>query len=51
MINGVVVGIVIENQDPDKMHRVKVKFPVDAEGGVEVVCKGVVKGSVLDIDT
>lgn len=35
MINGVVVGIVIENQDPDKMHRVRVRFPVDAEGGVE----------------
>jgi uncharacterized protein involved in type VI secretion and phage assembly len=24
---GVVVGIVTNNQDPDKMHRVKVKFP------------------------
>ncbi len=31
MINGVVIGIVTENEDPDKMHRVKVEFPVDAD--------------------
>lgn len=29
---GVVVGIVTNNQDPDKMHRVKVKFPWLADG-------------------
>jgi uncharacterized protein involved in type VI secretion and phage assembly len=29
MINGIVVGIVLDNVDPDKMHRVKVEFPVD----------------------
>jgi uncharacterized protein involved in type VI secretion and phage assembly len=28
MINGVVVGIVLDNVDPDKMHRVKVQYPV-----------------------
>ncbi len=32
MINGIVVGIVIDNKDPNQMHRVKVSFPVDAEG-------------------
>lgn len=31
MINGAVVGIVIDNVDPDGMHRIKVKFPVDSE--------------------
>jgi len=31
MINGLVVGIVIDNVDPDKMHRVKVEYPVDDE--------------------
>lgn len=31
MINGVVVGIVLENEDPDKMHRIKVTYPVDAD--------------------
>lgn len=30
MINGVVVGIVIDNADPDRMGRVKVNYPVDA---------------------
>ncbi|NOY28349.1 MAG: hypothetical protein GXP62_21020 [Oligoflexia bacterium] len=30
MINGAVVGIVIDNVDPDGMHRVKVKYPVDS---------------------
>lgn len=29
MINGIVVGIVLDNVDPDKMHRVKVEYPVD----------------------
>ena len=31
MINGAVVGIVIDNVDPDGMHRIKVKYPVDSE--------------------
>jgi uncharacterized protein involved in type VI secretion and phage assembly len=31
MMNGVVVGIVVENEDPKKMHRIKVEYPVDAE--------------------
>ena len=35
MINGVVVGIVVDNQDPDKMNRIKVRFPVDSENRVE----------------
>jgi uncharacterized protein involved in type VI secretion and phage assembly len=30
MINGVVVGIVVDNKDPEKMHRIKVKYPVDS---------------------
>jgi len=33
MINGTVVGIVIDNADPAGWHRVKVRFPVD--GGVD----------------
>ena len=32
MINGAVIGIVLENQDPNGMHRVLVKYPVDSEG-------------------
>jgi uncharacterized protein involved in type VI secretion and phage assembly len=35
MINGSVVGVVIDNKDPDKMHRVKVRFPVDGEQEVQ----------------
>ncbi|MBM4368663.1 MAG: hypothetical protein FJ102_20790, partial [Deltaproteobacteria bacterium] len=31
MINGIVVGVVIDNKDPDKLARVKVKYPVDHE--------------------
>ncbi len=31
MMNGVVIGIVTDNADPDKMHRVKVEYPVDAD--------------------
>jgi uncharacterized protein involved in type VI secretion and phage assembly len=34
MMNGTVVGIVLDNRDPDGMHRVKVQYPVDL--GVEV---------------
>jgi uncharacterized protein involved in type VI secretion and phage assembly len=30
LINGLIVGIVIDNKDPDKMNRVKVKFPVES---------------------
>ena len=29
MINGTIFGVVIDNCDPSKMHRVKVKFPVE----------------------
>ena len=29
MINGSVVGIVLDNRDPSGLHRVKVRFPVD----------------------
>jgi uncharacterized protein involved in type VI secretion and phage assembly len=35
VINGVVVGLVIENQDPDEMNRVKVEYPVDSGEGVQ----------------
>lgn len=35
MINGIVVGLVIDNKDPDQMARVKVKFPVDHESPPE----------------
>lgn len=35
MINGAVVGIVIDNVDPDKMNRIKVQFPVDSGEGLE----------------
>ena len=31
MINGLIVGIVKDNKDPDGMHRVLVEFPVDGE--------------------
>lgn len=31
MMNGVVVGIVTDNVDPEKMHRVRVEFTVDAD--------------------
>ena len=30
MINGLVVGIVTDNKDPDGMHRIQVSFPVDS---------------------
>lgn len=35
MINGAVVGIVVDNVDPNKMHRVKVQFPVDSGDGLQ----------------
>lgn len=35
MINGIVVGLVIDNVDPDGMHRVKVKYPVDHDSPPE----------------
>lgn len=31
MINGLVVGVVIDNVDPSGMHRVHVQYPVDSE--------------------
>lgn len=33
MVRGIVVGVVEDNRDPDKMHRIKVRFPTD--GGVK----------------
>jgi uncharacterized protein involved in type VI secretion and phage assembly len=30
MINGTVVGTVVDNKDPDKMHRIMVQYPVDS---------------------
>ena len=30
MINGLVVGTVVDNKDPDKMHRIMVQYPVDS---------------------
>ena len=35
MINGMVVGLVIDNVDPDGMHRVHVSYPVDSGDKVE----------------
>ncbi len=35
MIRGTVVGIVVDNVDPDGMHRVKVEFPVDSDEGLQ----------------
>ena len=35
MINGIVVGVVIDNKDPDKLARIKVNFPVDHESPPE----------------
>lgn len=35
MINGLVIGIVTDNVDPDGMHRVMVEFPVDSGEGVK----------------
>lgn len=35
MINGAVVGIVIDNKDPTKMHRIKVQYPVDSSDSLE----------------
>ena len=34
MINGAIVGIVLDNKDPDGMHRVKVQFPVESGEGL-----------------
>ena len=31
MTHGAVIGIVEDNQDPEGMHRVKVRLPVDSE--------------------
>ena len=30
MINGLVVGVVVDNKDPDGMHRILVKYPVES---------------------
>lgn len=35
MINGLVIGIVKDNADPDGMHRIMVEFPVDSDQGVK----------------
>ena len=35
MINGVVIGIVKDNVDPDKMHRVLVEYPVASGDGLQ----------------
>jgi len=35
MMNGVVSGLVIDNVDPDKMHRIKVKYPTDHDSAPE----------------
>lgn len=31
MLNGTVVGVVLDNRDPEGMHRIKVKYPVDLD--------------------
>ena len=31
MINGLVVGTVLDNKDPDGLHRVKIQYPVESE--------------------
>jgi len=59
MINGTVIGIVLDNRDPDGMHRVLVEFPVDLEGLRSSWCRlmspmaGVGRGLVIlpDIGT
>ena len=33
MLDGVAIGIVVDNVDPDGMHRVKVRLPVESVGG------------------
>ena len=32
-VQGVVVGIVVDNKDPDKHYRIKVKYPWVSEAG------------------
>ncbi|MFT5684580.1 MAG: hypothetical protein ACI8RZ_005521 [Myxococcota bacterium] len=31
MINGLVVGTVLDNKDPDGLHRIKIQYPVESE--------------------
>ncbi|MEL6349066.1 MAG: phage baseplate assembly protein V [Myxococcota bacterium] len=35
MVNGMVVGIILDNVDPNGMHRVKVQYPVESGEGLE----------------
>jgi len=39
MIEGAVVGVVIDNVDPDKMHRIKVEYPVQGAGIKTTWCR------------
>lgn len=39
MIDGAIVGVVIDNVDPEKMHRIKVEYPVQGAGISTTWCR------------